>query len=287
MRKLAELMTVASPLWEGENGGAGGGAGGGASETTQPPATTPPAEPAPAAQTTPPAEPAAAPTSAAPTSETIPIKEHEKQIAWRDKRLAQVTAQLRAVQPTVQQPTPPQAPIPDPVADFNRRVAEAAAQQAQIIAAQKQLDDACNAAVEAGRTEFGKEKFDLAIGTLRTLVTPNDPASAQAYFNLVQSALDAGEAPRILFDLGNDPDEAMRLMTLSPRKMLVEMTRKATKPGPEPAPSLPEPINPVGGRGGRHEAIDPTDPTKADNLSTADWMKRRNDQIAAANGARR
>lgn len=228
--------------------------------------------------------PAPAPAAAAQAAAAEPAKPEPPKPDWRDKRIAQLTAQVRAA--ATPAPAPAPAPAKDPViADFEKRVADAAAAQAPLLAARAQFDRDCNDAVAKGRAEYGKEAFDAATGTLLALVTPNDQTSQAAYFNLLQSAIDAGEPAKLLFELGNDPDEAMRLMSLPPRRVIVELAKRSTAPTPAEVSSAPRPITPIEPRGGRHEELDPSDPERADTLSTADWMARRNKQVAAS-GAR-
>ncbi len=74
-------------------------------------------------------------------------------------------------------------------------------------------------------------------------------------------------------------------MALPPIKMAVELTKIASGQGRQVSGAA-KPITPVGGRGASHDAIDPTDPERADKLSTAEWMKRMDERDVARDKGR-
>jgi hypothetical protein len=60
--------------------------------------------------------------------------------------------------------------------------------------------------------------------------------------------------------------------------MGLELAKRALK---APMPSAaPKPVVPVGARGRTHDAVDPADVDRADRLTTAEWMRRREAQVA-------
>jgi hypothetical protein len=110
-----------------------------------------------------------------------------------------------------------------------------------------------------------------------------------------QSMLDAIQSlpngPDVAYHLGQNPQEASRIAQLPPRVHGVEMGRLAAKlelapPAPKTS-SAPEPIRPVGGKGGSAPVLDSTDP-RSDKLSTEEWMRLEDKRLQAkyAQGAR-
>ena len=115
-----------------------------------------------------------------------------------------------------------------------------------------------------------------------TLRNESDPKAHAQYMTLLQAVVENDDAPKLLRMLGDDLDEAERLMKLSPTKLgaeLVKMTNKTV----EPVSSAPKPIRPVGTGGSKTNAeIDPRDASRADKLSTREWMARRQAQADEA-----
>lgn len=202
---------------------------------------------------------------------------------WKDERLAQKTAQLAAVRAELAAAQAKAAGEKslDPVADFDARVNEAATRQAAALAARASFNDKCNAAAQAGRTAFGEKAFNESLAELVGLVDLTDPQAQLGYNEFLASALETGEAPKIIFELGRDPEQAMKILAMSPRKMTIELAKLAGAGKVANVSSAPRPITPIESRGGRHEQIAASDPEKADNLSTPDWMARREAEVAA------
>ena len=194
---------------------------------------------------------------------------------WRDARIRQLSAKLaEARKKTEAVPTEAKPGEAPPAADEIERQVEVRAQAKASIDA---FNKACGEAAAAGKAQF--PDFDQRLGELIRLVDPADPASASAYNEFLVAALETGKAPEIIHALGGDLNEAARILSLPPIKRAVELTRLAEKE-PAGAPDLPKPIKAIGGnKGATHTSIDPTDPTRADNLSTAAWMERRNAQL--------
>lgn len=240
--------------------------------TEPPPPVEPPTEP-------PAVEPKAAPPTEPPTEPTEPPKEPPSQ-DWRDRRIAQLTARLREEQAKNAKPPTADPPATAPgltEADVERRAAELAATQT--------FNRMCNDAAQAGRQAY--PDFDSKVNELRRLVDVNDPASVAAYNSMLAAAIETGEAPRLLHELGSDLNEASRILALPALKMGVELTRLALGGVAPGGTRAPKPITPVRATGAPHTAIDPTDPDRSDALSTAEWMRRREAQLATRQGDRR
>ena len=265
-----------------------------AEDLTSAPAATEPSE-APAsaavaaeAGTTPPApasegdEGAAAVSvdSAAAPEPAAAVEPPEPKEDWRDKRIAQLTAKLAGFRAAGAAPTPA-APVADPSAPPTYTAEDVNAAAARMVA-QQRFVDSCNDAARAGRTAYPNE-FDARLGQLKQLVDGNDPAEAAAYNTLLGALIETGEAPRLLYELGGDPNNAAKLLGMaaqSPVKLAVELTKMAMKKGEAEPSRAPKPITPIQSSITRNP-IDPTDKAKADTLSTAEWMKRREADVAA------
>ena len=233
------------------------------------------------------------PPATAPALTTQPVAEPPRD--WRDRQIVRYKERLAEAQRELEElktrpaATPaPGAPVHDE-AEFNRRVDAAARERAT----QQVFFDRCTEAQSQGRLQF--QDFDSKIQNLLQLVDRNDPTSAGAYNALIAAALETGEAPKLVHRLGSDLNEAARVLALSPVKMAVELTKMAAgleaegrrhQPDANEISNAPPPLRPIGSRGVSHTAVAPDDPERADNLTDAEWMRRREAQVAArANGA--
>jgi hypothetical protein len=92
-----------------------------------------------------------------------------------------------------------------------------------------------------------------------------------------------------MYELGGDMAKASEMLELaaaSPVKMALEVAKMSLVKG-EPEPSkAPKPITPIGGKGSSLNEIAPSDPMRADKLSTAERMARRNEEIKAQGASR-
>lgn len=106
---------------------------------------------------------------------------------------------------------------------------------------------------------------------------PELPITTEMALVIKQS--DSG--PDIALFLGKNVDECRRIAQLSPFLQAKELGRIEAKLAATPAApahktsSAPDPIVPVGGKGGSQPALDPTDP-RSDKLSTDEWMRAEN-----------
>lgn len=255
--------------------------------------------PAPPAADAPPASPPAsdppAPAAAPPAPDwrdrrisTLTGQNHEKQ-----RRIAELEAQLATARGTTQPAapaTPPAPPAGGP--DFEARV--------QAEASARAFSARCDEAANVGNGMFSD--FQARVTSLTNVAginrqpgAPNDPAAVANYNGFLAAALETGEAPRLIHFLGGDQNEASRILSLPPMRMAVELTKLVAKlpaiggegPDPNAPPSgAPRPIRPVGARpaGGGQGDIRPDDPDRADQLSSAEWFKRREAQVSTRQG---
>lgn len=123
---------------------------------------------------------------------------------------------------------------------------------AEKLVAQQTFNARCNAVVDAGEKAFGQD-FNAAISNLRSagLVTEHD-------MTFIADALETDAPEQVLHILGQDPDEAMRIASLTPGRRAIEMNKiaeRAAKPAASPARRAPPPIAPLEGVGS--PAFDP------------------------------
>lgn len=215
-------------------------------------------------------------------------KGEEKKADWKDKKIAKLTARLREAQQKPAAEAAPVAPAPgdapaaplQPTDQFNKMVQQEAAKQR----AAEEFSKKCDAEAAAGKALYGDKEFNDRLAALQTLIDQNSPEEATNYFRFINAALETGKAKDIIFQLGEDLDQADRILGMNDVKMGVTLARMADSieaPTPEAVTGAPKPITTVGGRSGDRNPIDPTDGARADQLSTAEWMKRRNAQVDA------
>lgn len=102
--------------------------------------------------------------------------------------------------------------------------------------------------------------------------------------DLIEAAMEAGNAEEILYELGSKPDVAQEILALSPAKMAVRLARLAGElkaPPQKKQSGAPDPITPrVKGETVTELALD------SPELSTKDWMERRNKELRDKQKAR-
>lgn len=173
--------------------------------------------------------------------------------------------------PVSQQDEPPNQPrYPNPQATDPDYVLRADVER---LATEKARADAFNA--EADRTYYdGKSKFqdwDDAIRPLQVMGATNS-------VEFLDAAMASGEASAVLYHLGQHPDEASRLLRLSPTRMAAEMAKialGAVKPAAtRPTSRAPDPIRPIGGN-----VVTPNyDPEKGTMSDFASWWDKRQEE---------
>ena len=120
------------------------------------------------------------------------------------------------------------------------------------------------------------------MGALRVLHDQTDPDANSRYLQMLQAMLDTGAAPKLIATLGEDPNEAARIMGLSPTKMGVELGKLAFR-NVEDVSAAPKPITPVSGVGRTHVAISAEDPERSDSIDMRVWMERRGQHVQEVN----
>ena len=216
---------------------------------------------------------------ATPAPAAAPVK--DPQIAWRDRRIAELSQKLKAARASAGAgPQPPAAPAAGDTVPLTE-VERLANERAQEIAAREQFNSRCNAAAQEGAKLF--PDFSERVGNLISLRDEGDPASVMAYTQLLTAALETGKAPEVLHRLGGDMEQAQKLMGLPPIKMALEVAKLAMPVAEEAAaPSAaPKPIRPVGMKGDSATRIAPDDKERADTLTTEEWMRQREAQLKA------
>lgn len=118
------------------------------------------------------------------------------------------------------------------------RIAE---QKAKQIAAQQSFNQKCNATAEAGKDKYND--FDDAIAILGQV-----GLSSPQFLDI---ATDLPNSHEILYHLGKNPDEAERLLNLTPTKQAMELARLEAKlsvaPVQKQISKVAAPIKPLGG----------------------------------------
>lgn len=267
---LAELMRGVSPVWAAETEGAGSGA-----EAESEKAAEPVAE----AEAEPSKEPVAETEAAKePVAEAVKTPATSAKPDWKEQRIAKLTAKNKEMAEQLAAKAPTAAPTPSPStggAEFDKQVRT----EAEKIASQNAFNAACNAVAAKGKESFGD--FMPRVDALLQVVDKNDPASVAAYNGFLSAAMEVGgeNAHKIIYAVGGDLNEAARLMALPPIKLALELNKLAEK-GVGEESKLAKPITPIAGKAATHSGIDPTDAERADQLSTSEWMKRREAQVA-------
>lgn len=213
----------------------------------------------------------------APSPEAKPAAKAPRTKDWKDDRIATLTARLRekeAALPAAPAAAAAAAAPLDANVEFNRLVQAKASELFEA----KSFGDKCNVERDRGIAKW--DDFDEKMEDLKMMVDQTDPAGPKAYYDLLNAGLETGELHSIIYELGQDPDEAARFLKMSPVKMGIELTKKVLAGMKiDEVSKLPKPITPIAGGRGEQVPVDPGNPALADGLTTADWMKRREEQI--------
>jgi hypothetical protein len=109
----------------------------------------------------------------------------------------------------------------------------------------ERFNAACNQVYEKGVAAFGAD-FDNATATLSQAL--GDEMQKRPEFLQAITELDNGH--QVYYELSRNPEEAERLLRMSPVKMALEiakMSANVSKPAPKPISKAPAPVAPVGG----------------------------------------
>ena len=205
---------------------------------------------------------------------------------WRDNRIARLTAKLqqkeREAQEAREQAEALRTSQANPSGLLESEVERRAALRAAEIAAANEFNEKCNRTAQDGQKVFGKEVFLSRVSNLTQLVDRSDQESLAAYNAFLDAAIETGEGPKLIHDLGADLNEAARIMALPPTKMAIALAKLAIKPAVSDVSRAPKPLDPVRPGGRANENLDPNNPEVADRLSTAEWMRRREARLKSA-----
>lgn len=209
------------------------------------------------------------------TQETTQEPEAPKRDPWYMRRIDELTkarreeerknAALRALleqrnAPATSATTPQQTSqqTPDPY--------QLANQIAQQRVQEQSLNDAANRTYDAGKAVYGAD-FDVAVQTLQQVTDLSQRADFLEAVTALPNAHD------VYHYLGKNPDEAAHILSLSPVRMAIELATVAGKVGrPKAQSKAPAPISAVGRTASPSSEL-------SDDLSTADWIARREAQL--------
>lgn len=220
------------------------------------------------------------------------IGEQQQRLRERNARIAELEAQLRGQnqgQPQPPQPGQgngqqwqppagqlPQQFIPQNQGDIQRQIDEAAAQ----LATAREFNRRCDEVAAQGRQQY--QNFDSRVQRLVGLIDNSDPQQRNQYNAFLNACLETGQAARLVFDLGGDLNEASRIMAMEPVKMAVELTKLSARATTTEASRAPSPLNPMASAAqAMRTSIQPDDADNSDSLSTEEWMRRREEQVAS------
>jgi hypothetical protein len=246
----------------------------GADASAAPEAPAP--EPEKAAEAPPEAEAKPEATAEAETPETPPEEtEKPKQTPWFQKRIDELTKarwdaareaeQLRQEIAALRQPQTDTEGNPVPQQD--------PVKLAEQIVAQREFDNTCNVIYEKGAGEFAD--FDQALANFRLLGGLPRP--------LIEAAQETDAPHAVLYDLGKNPEEAARILSLPPIRMAAAVAKLAAKTITPPAPKVskaPAPVVPVSGNGRADK-----DPL-SDDVDIDTWMKAHDKREAERRASR-
>lgn len=156
--------------------------------------------------------------------------------------------------------------------DYVEALAEQKAEQKLIqreqVKRQQQLVESYSA-----REEFARDKYDDFEQVAYNVSLPVTDIMAEV---IQESEI----GPEILYHLGNNPKEALRISRLPPALQAKELGKVevalSNAPPAKKTSNAPEPITPVRARSAGTPAYDTTDPRSAKDMSTAEWIAAEN-----------
>ncbi len=229
-----------------------------------------PAEGSPEAAVPPPASPG----SQAPEGE---VKEPKGEQApkWAMDRIGKLTARLRAIEARGAGAPPPIDP--NTGKQFTQEdIDKIAWERAQVLAHKQAFDAKCDEAAARGRAKYGDWQSRLQ-GFIMTVKDDSDPQSVHKYNLFLEAALETGEAEAIIHKLAQSPEEAVRIVGLSPMKMAMALGKLAEGRSEEAVSKLPKPIRPIGSTS-PVTTTKPDDPERGHEIPISEWMARRDEQ---------
>lgn len=187
-----------------------------------------------------------------------------------ERRAAEAEAKLKALE------KPSEGTERHEIPDVDKLVS----QRAEQLVAEREYNARMNAWNNAGIKEYGKESFYEKANTLASYGALERPDFMQIVVDpdLVE------DGHKVVAALADDPEEAMRILSLPPVAMsaaLVRYADKIAKPTPKakPVTKAPDPIKPISGTA---KASD--EPTDSD--SDEEWFRKREAAVAARKRSR-
>ena len=204
-------------------------------------------------------------------TESEPVKHEEPKTPWFQKRIDELTREKwearreaeahRVLAESLRNRQPGEEVKHDTSVD----VEALATQKAKELFENQSFNEACNSTYTKGKEAFAD--FDTAVKSHQML---GEMGSRKDYLEAINSL---PNGPQVYHHLAKNLDNAASVLSLSPVKMALELTKISEKLSkPAPVSKAPAPIKPIGG-GGSHES----DPSK---MSTAEWIKWRDKQVA-------
>lgn len=147
-------------------------------------------------------------------------------------------------------------------------------QRAEALVTKREFDAKCSALVDSGTKEFGAE-FDKAVKTLGSLQAIVDEKGE--FTDFAKAIVESDTPHKLMKHLGDNPDEAARILLLNPTQQAREIgrleARLSAQPATQPAVSkAPPPPSHVGTRN-----VASTAPSDKDDIAT--WMAKREAQV--------
>lgn len=133
------------------------------------------------------------------------------------------------------------------------------------------FNDKCNQIFEKGTKDFPDFKDSLATFNMLGGLNSSDGQK------FLQAAIELDEPHKVLHYLGNNPDEAQRVMRLGPTKMAVDLAKLEASINREvkkPVSKTPAPVRTVDGRASAERDL------SDEKLPMDEFMKRREKDIA-------
>lgn len=160
------------------------------------------------------------------------------------------------------------------------------------VATEQSFNARCNEAVSTGRAAHSD--FDKVVLQDLTSISPTfDQRTGRPVLPtpFIEAALETGNAPEVLYALGQDANEATRIMSLSPIKQAIEVAKFASKleakKEEEPDKQVSKAPAPITPRAGARRATPAFTEYDTDNFSTEEWIKQREKKVREERAAAR
>ena len=195
-------------------------------------------------------------------------KKWESERRMMQKRIDKITAQKKELEgKTTTSGSGDTLPL-------DAQVEALAEQKAQLKFQQQQFANRIGAIQTEGEQTFGKEKFLASTQSLASIRDTSSDAGQKQYLDFLAAIAEVPEASKVVMVLGEDLEEATRIMELSPVQQGIALARVAGREIAQVS-KAPKPITPIGARGASHVAIAASDKERGDSIPIDVWMERR------------